>query len=79
MGYCCTSADCRDVESRMVDGHWEVLIDKKSFGPKAPDDWMVVPNDVHADSDLDAPRPTRGVACFYDGKVRCFDKPLTQG
>lgn len=82
MGYCCTEADCREVDTRNNGGTMEVFIDKKTFGPdsNAPDDWVPVPKNRYAIPDQDGlSRPVRAVACWYQGQLRCFDFPLTQG
>ena len=42
-GYlCCSIADCRPVAYRTVGNHFQAFIDRKSFGPRAPDDWRDV-------------------------------------
>jgi hypothetical protein len=81
-GYSCTEADCREVDTRNNGGTMEVFIDKKTFGPDsgAPDDWVPVPKSKYAIPDQDGlARPVRAVACWYQGQLRCFDFPLTQG
>jgi hypothetical protein len=66
---CCSVADCRRVEYRARSGHFEVFVDRRSFGASAPDAWVAVP----ADAIVTRENPTgEGVACFYAGRVRCF-------
>jgi len=70
-GYpCCSIADCRPVQSRTTADHFEVFIDRKSFGADAPNAWVRVPaeNILHRkDNPLGEP-----VACWYINEVRCF-------
>jgi hypothetical protein len=70
-GYpCCSIADCRTVQSRARGDHFEVFIDRKSFGADAPDAWVAVPPENilrRKDNPLGEP-----VACWYAHQVRCF-------
>lgn len=82
--YCCTIADCRPVLSRNLNGQWEAYIDKKTFGddPRIPDAWVPVPPETFTTTDPkkeELPRPDSAVACFYQGTLRCFTKPMTLG
>lgn len=80
-GNCCSEADCRPVEARTFDNvHWEVFIDKKSFGALAPDQWLPVPDAIviHRPP-MELPRPQDPVACFYNGKLLCFTEPAFGG
>ena len=62
---CCSIADCRNAESRIVGDHYEVLIDGK---------WLVVPPQLILDRN-DNPTgqavvcwtPTAGILCFVRG------------
>lgn len=77
-GYCCSAADCRVAPSRHTNGYWEVFIDDKTYGPNsnAPNDWVRVPDDVLATSDVPDPiRPAEAVACWHNSFLRCFDPP----
>jgi hypothetical protein len=70
-GYlCCSISDCRPVAYRTVGNHFQAFIDRKSFGPRAPDDWRDVPPTavLHRHDN-----PTgEAVACFYSGVIICF-------
>jgi hypothetical protein len=70
-GYpCCSIADCRTVQYRATADHFEAYIDRRSFGADAPDTWVSVPP-WHVLHRLDNPTG-EGVACWYNGEVRCF-------
>jgi hypothetical protein len=70
-GYpCCSIADCRAVQSRTNGDHFEVFIDRKTFGADAPDAWVAVPPDniLHRrDNPVGEP-----IACWFMNEVRCF-------
>lgn len=67
---CCSLADCREVDYRMVGSHYEAFISKKSFGKDAPEQWLEVPEQSRI---RPMTNPTgSGVACFYGGMIRCF-------
>ena len=70
-GYpCCSIADCRTVQSRTRGDHFEVFIDRKTFGESAPDAWVAVPPESvirRKDNPLGEP-----VACWHLNEVRCF-------
>lgn len=67
---CCSEADCRPVDFRMVGDHYEAFIDRKMFGPAAPNAWLHVPNNNIVTK---AGNPTgSGVACYYLGQILCF-------
>jgi hypothetical protein len=73
---CCSEADCRPVDFRMAGDHYEVFIDRKTFGPEAPNTWLPVPKDNVI---VKAGNPTgSGVACYYIDQILCF-VPGTQG
>lgn len=59
---CCSIADCREVESRLVGDHYEALI---------RDRWMIVPPERILEH---TPNPTgRAVACWRPRQgIRCF-------
>ena len=73
-GYgCCSIADCRPVEFRQRDGHFQAHITPARFGDAAPDLWAEVPDEVVI---RDRPNPTgEAVACWYANQVRCFVLP----
>lgn len=80
---CCSgggdpAGDCRNVETRIRNGHWEAYIDSKTFPDiegkpllgKAPNAWVRVPDDVIIRG---SNNPTgRPVACYFAGTIRCF-------
>lgn len=70
-GYgCCSVSDCRVVNARTVGTHWEVFIDKATFGDTAPDAWVAV-----ADDAVLPPQPNpegEPVACWHGGEVHCL-------
>jgi hypothetical protein len=60
---CCSVADCRPVQARQVEDHWEVLTE---------DGWRVVPAQrVLQRRNMDG----RPIACQVLGRVRCFVPP----
>jgi hypothetical protein len=74
-GLCCSQADCRPVEYRMANDHYEVLIGKQ-YGPSVDEHWEEVP----AGSVLEkTDNPTgRAIACwtpYTQPKVLCFVRP----
>jgi hypothetical protein len=71
-------ADCKNVEVRERNGHWEAWIDSKTFPDTtyspiyghAPNAWVTVPDDVIIHGRAN---PTgRPVACWYNQSIRCF-------
>lgn len=67
---CCSVADCRPTQERTNADHYEVFLDQKTFGPRAPNAWTPVPHEaiLHGHSN-----PTgSAVVCFYRGAIRCF-------
>jgi hypothetical protein len=70
-GYpCCSVADCRTAKYRAVADHFDAFIDRRTFGPDAPDAWVPVPpsNVLHRHDN-----PTgEAVVCWYNGEIRCF-------
>jgi len=71
-------SDCKNVEVRQRNGHWEAWIDSKTFPDSvyspiyghAANDWVMVPDGViiHGRNN-----PTGGfVACWYNRAIRCF-------
>ena len=60
---CCSVADCRPVEARLVGKGWEILVDST---------WIAVPPDVVLTRDNPDGRP---IACLYAGTIRCFVPP----
>lgn len=78
---CCSIADCRPVRVKVIDKRPWVFIDKESFGSTAPDDWVQVPENAYGTKNTakDPVRPAGSVACWYNGGIRCFDWPLTEG
>jgi hypothetical protein len=61
---CCSIADCRPTDARLVGEHWEILV------PGAG--WEVVPNDRVLMRDNPDGRP---IACRSLGRVLCFIPP----
>jgi hypothetical protein len=60
---CCSVADCRPVQARQVNDHWEVLTESG---------WEVVPAQrVLQQRNMDG----RPIACHYLGTIRCFVPP----
>lgn len=83
--WCCTIADGRPVEARIVGGdHWEVHIVPKQWsddnstrpGPSVngglTDHWMVVPDDKITRRANPTGHP---VLWMYQGRVQCFAEP----
>ena len=70
---CCDLSDCRPVSSRIIDDHYEVLIDKRFTGAGEPA-WVPVPPDKILDH---TSNPTgSAVACWRPGRgVMCFVRP----
>ena len=70
-GYgCCSMADCRPVEYRMTDDHFEAYIDRKSFGEDAPDAWVRVPDEAILRRH---DNPTgQAIACYFIDHILCF-------
>lgn len=70
-GSCCGVADCREVRSQSPenssDGNWRVFIDKQTFGPYAPDDWVIVPKEQVDDQPTTSLRPPNAIACWQSG------------
>ena len=70
-GSCCGVADCREVRSQSPenssDGNWRVFIDKETFGPNAPDDWIIVPKETVDDQPTTSLRPPNAIACWQSG------------
>lgn len=69
---CCSLADGREVQARIRGDHWQAFIDRKSFGPEAPEAWV----DVPPEAVLRVPS-LEGfpVAFFYNGAIHCFVAP----
>ena len=66
---CCGISDCRAVKARATDGHYEALIDRQSFGPEAPDDWVRVPDGA----------VLRDVVSWVDHPVACWSSFYYKG
>ena len=67
---CCAAADCRNVEIRQGAQGLEAFIDRKTFGPYAPDEWRAVPPGVVIrDRANETGLP---IACFHADMVLCF-------
>ena len=74
-GLCCSEADCRPVEYRMTEDHYEVLIGRQ-YGPDVEEHW----EDVPAESVLQkTDNPTgHAIACwtpYTQPRVICFVRP----
>lgn len=67
---CCSMADCRNVQYRIVGKAYEVFIDKNNF-TLGPDKWVSVPANAVLPPQTN---PTgEAVACWVDGLgVLCF-------
>lgn len=92
-GSCCGAADCREVRSQSpensMDGNWRVFIDKQTFGPNAPNEWVIVPKEQVDDQPTTTLRPPNAIACWHsgnyyvngvlvsppDGRLICFKVP----
>jgi len=61
---CCSIADCRPMDARLVGDHWEILVPGTG--------WEVVPNDRVLNRDNPDGRP---IACRSLGQVLCFIPP----
>lgn len=71
---CCgQDTDCRPTDYRTSHGPREVFISKKTFGPSAPDDWVVVPETAilhHHDN------PTgEAIVCWFLNHIICYIPP----
>ena len=60
---CCSVADCRPVEARLVGEGWEIHVDGT---------WIEVPADVVLKRDNPDGRP---IACVFAGSILCFVPP----
>ena len=70
-GYiCCSIADGRPVVTRSVGGHLEAFVDRKSFGPSAPNAWLEIPENVIIRG-IENPNG-EPILFFYQGEIRCF-------
>jgi hypothetical protein len=98
-GNCCGAADCREVRSESPDnsptGHWRAFIDRGTFGPTAPNEWIDVPDDTVDGKEATSMRPPGAIACWsktiYNGdptndppggkqkRVNCFIVPDPAG
>jgi hypothetical protein len=73
---CCDASDCRVVEYRIKDGHYEAFIGRDTW-VDAPDKWIVVPDDVILPPNKRGPIaiacwakwhwPSEGFFCFAPG------------
>lgn len=72
---CCDQADCRPVRYRAGDQGMEAYIDRRSFGPRAPEAWVRVPREAIIPRENPTARP---IACYYAGRIACFVRP-TEG
>jgi hypothetical protein len=74
-GGCCSQADCRPVEYRMVGDHYEVLIGNQ-YGAEIQPHWEAVEPD-HVLEKTDNPTG-RAIACwvpYMTPRVLCFVRP----
>jgi hypothetical protein len=72
---CCSQADCRPVEFRVVGNHYEVLIGKQ-YGAEVQPHWEAVEPD-HVLQKTDNPTG-RAIACwvpYMTPRVLCFVRP----
>jgi len=70
-GYlCCSVADCRPVAYRAAGDHLEAFIDRRTFGPTAPNAWLRVPPEHVLRGETNP--MGEGVVCWYAGEIRCF-------
>jgi hypothetical protein len=88
---CCGNVDCRE-ETRVKSPsnsldrrHWYVFIGKDKFGPDAPDEMVVVPEEVvSVDKETATLRPPGPVVCWHrfsfgSGAILCFRLPRASG
>ena len=69
---CCSIADCRNVQAEIRgDGHWWAWVDSRTFPDRAPNAWIMVPDDVILKRH-DNPSGEKRWLCWYAGSVRCF-------
>jgi hypothetical protein len=62
-GSCCDESDCRPIEARLRDSHWEILVGTE---------WQVVPDERVLKRDNQDGRP---IACIYGDELLCFVPP----
>lgn len=66
---CCSVADCRYVEYRVANDHYEAFVDPKAFPDAMRTGWVAIPNSVV----LHRANPTgQAVLCWWGGQARCF-------
>ena len=66
---CCDMRDCRPAEARLIDGHWEVLVQPY----EGPARWSIVPDRAVLRRDNPDGRP---ILCRTpNGFIRCFVPP----
>jgi hypothetical protein len=68
---CCDVSDCREANERSGPAsEHEVFIDKDTFGPDAPNDWVKVPASAIL---YGHDNPTgQSVVCWWQGRVLCY-------
>jgi hypothetical protein len=67
---CCNRQDCKPATYRLDRGNVEAFVDTKTFGPTAPNDWVLVPQAIILPQH---DNPTgEGVACWHNGQLVCF-------
>jgi hypothetical protein len=74
-GACCSLADCRPVQYRTLDNHYEVLIGKQ-YGSNVEEHWEVVPPDSVLNK-TDNPTGS-AIACwtpYTHPRILCFVRP----
>lgn len=73
---CCDKSDCRTVDARLTkSGQWEAFLDRKSFGPDAPDDWVLMPDRQIVRDPPEGRRPLQAIVCWKRGDIYCFTEP----
>ena len=66
--WCCTIADGRPVQARIVGTHWQVFVTEAKF-PNSPEGWADVPDAlvIRGANPVGVP-----IAWVLDGRVLCF-------
>jgi hypothetical protein len=70
---CCGGYDCRPTDWRVVNGHYEALIDAAHGFPNPPSDaWVEVPTEAILNQ---TPNPTGGAVACWNWRLICFVRP----
>jgi len=77
---CCSEADCRSVVTRTANDKLEAFIDKESFGPTAPNEWVEVPEiSIIKNPPQGLARPQSAIVCWYNYSIMCYTDPAWAG